>query len=180
MKTLTYCGKFIIGVVVVIVIFVAFQDEPFDNYNGWRDLFTLESVTNRIENSIKNNGLSDTVMLYVIRAPIFEEIIYRGPVWLLCVVLGLLGFNYWIRNIILWPALIIPTLSWSLNHPYPPIYQPLIFLGGVINGAIIIYLLEKKWSRSSIFGSLVLVILLHSLLNSLFILFVLITLQPAS
>ncbi|MEK9183531.1 MAG: CPBP family glutamic-type intramembrane protease [Patescibacteria group bacterium] len=176
MSILTYCGKIAIGVIATIVIFIAFQDEPFDNYNTWHDLFTLESVSNRIGNSIKNDGVGDTIILYAVKAPIFEEIVYRGPLWFLCVMFGLLGFNYWVRNVVLWPSLILPTLSWSLHHPYPPIYQPLIFIGGVMNGAIIIYLLEKKWSKTSVFGSLALVICAHSLLNILFILFVLITL----
>lgn len=169
MKTFAYFLKALICIAVFLTVFVTFHPKSSDNYfNNWRDLLSFKPVINRVENAIERDGIQNVLSLYLIQAPIFEEIIYRGPVWLLCIVLGLMGCNSrWEKNVVVWPVLVIPALAWSFLHPYPPIYQAFVFLGGIVDGAVIIYLLEKKWSAASVFGSLTLAIYMHSALNLL-------------
>lgn len=174
MRTLRYFLTVLIGTIAVIAVFIAFHPEsPPNKYNIWEDLKSFKPVSNRIKNAVEDRGLYKVIVFYVITAPVFEEVVYRGPLWLLCLIFGLMGFNQrWEKNFLLWPVLVIPAFTWALLHPYPPIYQAFVFTGGMFNGACIAYLMEKKWSRASIFGSLVLVIYMHSLLNLFVVLLV--------
>ncbi len=175
MKTLAYFLRFLIGIATVLTVFIAFHPEAHNKYDFWKDLTSFNPVTNRVKDAIANEGLYKVITLYIVTAPVFEEIAYRGPLWLLCVILRLFGLNHNHcrgRNALLWPVLVIPTLAWSLLHPYPPIFQAFVFLGGIFNGTCIIYLLEEKWSRASIFGSIVLVIYMHAVFNLFIILIV--------
>lgn len=102
---------------------------------------------------LKNADPAAIVMIFVIKAPILEEIIYRGPAWLF--LLFLLGAGRLLRadgnshswlekdlkirlgnktiaiktaEALVWPVAIVPTIYWALNHPFPP---P-VFAAGIV------------------------------------------------
>ena len=172
MRSFTFLSaKLMIYVFLVFAIFIFFN--PNFSEMDTKSLFSLKPTHDLIKLQIYNNGLLQTLYSYGIKAPILEEIIYRGPIWIACVVLGLLKIkNHFEKSFLMWIALLIPTLQWSLLHPYSPFFQACVFFGGLLNGLIIIFLMEKKWGRATIMGSLPLVITCHSVFNCFVVLII--------
>ena len=140
--------------------------------------FTLVSMLWEIKNVELDDFMKDVVIklpplklfyLTVIQAPVLEEIVYRGPAWL--ILLGLLGlaalmrrfgsqnpFPLWkvrrftLAEVCAWAAGIFLTYLWAMGHPYPlPIFW---------SGLVLLWLMIK--TRNICWG-----ILLHAFVNLL-------------
>lgn len=127
-----------------------------------------------IQSVINSYGLAETLFRYCVQAPVLEEILYRGPVWLSCIVLKLCGRREFSKYSLIWLILIVPTSIWAYNdHPYSTFYETIIWFGGFTNGCLIINLLEKHWGWPAILGALPIVVVLHSFVNAVVIFLIL-------
>lgn len=108
----------------------------------------------------------------VIKAPVIEEITYRGPAFLILLLCGLISMIYrfcgvkevfldrklflgiTFTDIIVWPTILVADYFWAIQHPYPLT----VFIGGIVFG----WLLMKT---RNIFYT----ILFHSFINAIFL-----------
>ncbi len=148
----------------IVAAFTAITElnpEIFKNF--WIAISDFKPVQNRINYSVINIGLFQTLLLFW-TAAIVEEWGYRGSVFFL----SLFGTSnrsrgYWA---FVWITLLAPTYVWATDHNYPLLYQAIIFLGGLINGLGIVYFSDN--ARGKALG-MMLAIFLHGFANTFYL-----------
>ncbi len=152
-----------LGVITIVFIFIFYVP------NRYNEIFTFNPIKNFMKREVSVHGLKEAVIIFSVLAPLQEEFVYRGPVWMFCFISFLLGVKDHWQKVIALLILFVPTLVWAMSHNYPPLYQGCVFLGGITSGLFIIYLMEKKHGW---WITLFLPILLHGLFNLFFILII--------
>ena len=159
---------FFFGIVMIMGVFIVFSPNPYN------EIFSFKPLKNMVQNQIKYYGIERVIFNFSVLAPLKEEIIYRGPVWLFCFISFLLGVKDDWQKVIALLILFIPTMVWAAlagGHAYPVFYQGCVFLGGIVSGLFTIYLMDKKIAKlPGWLITLVLPIILHSIFNLCFIL----------
>lgn len=128
------------------------------------------SVDFRIKREIGLWGFEKIFVQYCVGA-LVEELQFRSPVLIVSLFLIWCHQKYTFRilnqfnqYIILWIVTVGTSFVWAQNHPYGYVVNYIIFFGGLVNGACIIYAPnDKKWL------GMLCAILLHMLVNSVVI-----------
>lgn len=157
---------FLIGIVMIMSVFIVFSP------NSHNEIFSFEPLKNMMRQQVNYHGIKKVIFNFSVLAPLKEEIVYRGPVWLFCFISFLFGVKDNWQKVIALLILFIPTMVWASlagYHSYPVFYQGCVFMGGIISGLFTIYLMNYKrgWLIT-----LILPIILHSLFNLFFFLIV--------
>jgi len=123
---------------------------------------------------VTKENLLEEIYLSVVKAPIVEEILYRGPAYLLLIFILILSkilsrrysrpsiFEqplFWkitLTDIYVWPVVLIPNYFWTIAHSYPWPLLLQIFTYGLIWGWLMIK------TRNILYN-----ILIHSACNAL-------------
>mgnify|MGYP001591103458 CR=1 FL=1 len=157
--------KVIAFLLVMIAVFIGYHPAP---PASWQEAIALKPVVAIVQSAVSADG---GFYRYAIQAPIYEELVYRGPLWLVSVLLVLLKISRdWEKLALASAVLVVPTWHWALLHPYPMFYQAIILIGGFCNGLIVFYLVtNERRTRVSIGAALPLVIFLHGLCNVIFV-----------
>lgn len=152
---------------MIMSVFIIFSP------NSYSEIFSFEPLENIARQQVNYHGIKKVVFNFSVLAPLKEEIIYRGHVWLFCFISFLLGVKGEWQRVIALLILFIPTMFWTIPHNYPAFYQSCVFLGGITSGLFTIYLMDKKIAKlPGWLITLILPIILHSLFNFFFILIV--------
>jgi len=125
-------------------------------------------VVRTLQNLYKDKGIKKSLALLCIGAPLKEEFLFRMMPLLFFIIFGTKNGE---RRAVAWIILVLSTHYWTCYHYYPPLYQAIVFQGGLINGSCIIYFSDKKiWGFLRIYkwlGALT-AILLHSAANAFY------------
>lgn len=157
---------FLFGIIMIMAVFIIFTP------NSYNEIFDFQPLKEIVKNQINCYGFKKVFFTATVLAPLKEEIIYRGPVWIFCFISFLLGVKSEWQRVIALLILFTPTIVWaSLGgyHNYPSFYQGCVFLGGITSGLFTIYLMNRKYGWLI---TLILPIILHSLFNLFFFLIV--------
>ena len=172
--------RVLIAALLIIVVFIFFHPNNFSALNPavglennsehvivdyCKELVSFKPVKDRIVKFINDLGIHDAFVQFGLLAPLEEELWYRGALWIICLLFTLRNPTY---KTLAWITLFIPTYIWAIQHPYSPFYQSLVFLGGIINGCLIMFLAEKeeKWLK---WLGLPTAFFLHSFVNCLLV-----------
>ena len=129
----------------------------------------IKEVNRKIDLSIENQPFKEWGLQYFIRAPLSEEMVFRGffvlmPVLFLPAEKRFLKINWVI--VLLWIVMFIGSYLWVIDHHYPPLPEAMVMWGGLINGSCIIH--ADPTPRKRALGMLA-AILLHSLANAFYL-----------
>lgn len=130
-----------------------------------------DPIQERIQGDLREVGLLQVVYYYIIKAPLLEEWQFRSYALVFALIFSGSSTKLWRRlflNLIYWSIVIWPTYLWAFQHPYPPFYQWIIFLGGLFNGLMIAHF-NYLGGFSNRWKSLVAPVLAHAEVNSIIV-----------
>ncbi len=114
-----------------------------------KEVLSLENIKDEIvrvgkavKSDVVGKSFSNWGFRYLVKAPLTEEMVFRGvfvllPALLLPAQKIAIKVN-WI-NVLLWVALFISSAIWAADHGYPHFPEFMVMWGGLINGGFIIY-----------------------------------------
>jgi len=136
----------IIGISLLIIIFFLIMQsrdslkKAFSSgslYGYWEEIGDMGPIKDKIDRRLEEDGFHQTLAEYSLAA-YAEEMIYRGPILILILLMGTKK-----RMTLIWPPLIALSYYWAIQHSYPAFYQAIILLGGLVNGLCIIQMKNK-------------------------------------
>lgn len=99
-------------------------------------------VGREVRASVVGKPFSDWSFRYLVKAPLTEEMVFRG-VFVLLPALLLPIPKLWLKvnwiNVLLWVTTFIGSYIWTADHGYPHFPEFMVMWGGLINSGFIIY-----------------------------------------
>lgn len=129
----------------------------------------MVDVGQEIKASVVGKSFSDWGFRYLVKAPLIEEMVFRGvfvllPALLLPLPKVFIKVN-WV-DVLLWVTMFIGSYLWATDHGYPHFPEFMVMWGGLINGGFIIYAPNTMPGKA--IGMLI-AIGLHALANFLYV-----------